>query len=64
MVTVVAAVYARAGEIEKAIDELEVALSVPNFVSIPWLKVDPLFDPLRDHPRFQALLDQELPQEL
>jgi len=59
VVTVVAAIYARAGELDKAIDELEVALSVPNFISIPWLRVDPLFDPLRDHPRFKALLESE-----
>jgi hypothetical protein len=64
VVTVVAAVYARAGEIEKAIDELEVALSVPNFLSIPWLRVDPLFDLLRDHPRFKALLEQERTPDL
>jgi hypothetical protein len=57
--TVVALVYARAGELDKAIDHLEVALSVPNFISIPWLRVDPLFDSLRDDPRFKALLASE-----
>ena len=62
MVTVVAVVYARAGQLDRAMDELELALSVPNFLSIPWVKVDPLFDPLREHPRFLALLEQETPQ--
>lgn len=64
MVTVVAITYARAGQLDKAMDELEFALSIPNFVSIPWIRVDPLFDPLREHPRFKALIAQESQPEL
>ena len=56
---VMAVVYAQAGEIENAIDELEVALSVPNFASPAWFRMDPLFDPLRGNPRFEELLTQE-----
>ncbi len=48
-------VYALAGEREKAIDRLEQLLAVPYFVSPGWLRVDPTFDPLRDHPRFERL---------
>ena len=59
MVMVMAIVYAQAGEQELAIDELETALSMPSDISIPWLRVDPLFDPLRDNPRFKALLESE-----
>ena len=55
---VMAYVYTKAGEYDRACDELETALSVPSLFSAKWLRVDPLFDPLRDHPRFQALLEK------
>ena len=48
--------YAAVGELEAAIDRLEYLVTIPNlFVSIPLLRLDPIWDPLRDHPRFQAL---------
>jgi tetratricopeptide (TPR) repeat protein len=46
------------GQPEKAIDELETLLSSPSWLSSNWLKLNPLFDPLRDHPRFQALIEK------
>lgn len=59
MVMVMAAVYAQAGEKEQAMDEIELALSIPSDFSIAWLRIDPLFDPLRDYPPFKALLAEE-----
>ena len=56
---VMATVYAHAGEPDKAIDELEVVLSIPGFISAPWVSIDPLFDPLRGNPRFMELLERE-----
>jgi len=45
------------GEQELAIEQLEYLLSIPNFiVSKPLLRIDPRWDQLRDHPRFQKLL--------
>lgn len=54
-----AEIYVRVGEYEAAIDQLEYLLSVPSVITIPLLRVDPLYDPLRDHPRFQTLLESE-----
>ena len=50
-----AEIYVMVGEYEAAIDQLDLLLSIPGHISVPWLKADPLYDPLRDHPRFQAL---------
>lgn len=51
-----ARIYAMVGEVDAAIDRLELLLSVPSDVSRGSLQVDPEFAPLRSHPRFQALL--------
>jgi hypothetical protein len=52
-----ALVYTLIGETDLAIQELEAALAVPSPVSAGELRLDPVFDPLRGDPRFQALLD-------
>jgi hypothetical protein len=44
------------GDYDAAIDELDYLLSIPSSVSVPQLQLHPMWDPLRDHPRFQALL--------
>ena len=44
------------GSGEAAIRQLEVLLSHPSFISVPLLRLDPRWDPLRKNPRFEALL--------
>jgi serine/threonine-protein kinase len=52
-------IYVMVGEYDKAIDQLEFLLSIPSRLSIPLLRLDPFWDPLRDHPRFKRLLEEE-----
>jgi tetratricopeptide (TPR) repeat protein len=51
-------IYLLTGEPDLALDQLEPLLRVPFYISPGWLRIDPTFDPLRKHPRFQRLLDQ------
>jgi len=55
---VMATIYTIVGEYENAIDELELLLSIPSWCSAEYLKVDPIYDPLKDIPRFKALLEK------
>jgi TolB-like protein/Tfp pilus assembly protein PilF len=52
-----AQIYAWTGETDQALQLLERSLSTPNGVTVPFLKLDPMWDPLRSDPRFQALID-------
>ncbi len=51
-----ALIYAMVGEQEAAIDQIEVLLSIPSRMSVPFLQLDPRWDPLRDHARFRKLV--------
>ncbi len=47
------------GHHDEAIDYFELMLSVPTSTTAAWLRINPLYDTLRSHPRFQALLEGE-----
>src|SRR5438128_1208266 len=49
-------IYVRTGEYDAALDQLEYLLSIPSPVSLPLLRVDPLYAPLRGTPRFERLV--------
>jgi TolB-like protein/tRNA A-37 threonylcarbamoyl transferase component Bud32/Tfp pilus assembly protein PilF len=49
-------IYVLLGEYDIAIDKLEYLLSIPCWISVPMLQLDPMWDPLRRHPKFQRLL--------
>jgi eukaryotic-like serine/threonine-protein kinase len=58
--TDLAYIYAWSGYHEEAIDKLELLLSIPApDIHINRLRLNPDWDPLRDHPRFQALIAEE-----
>jgi TolB-like protein/class 3 adenylate cyclase/cytochrome c-type biogenesis protein CcmH/NrfG len=54
----VAEVYCIVGEKGRAIEVLDGLLSRPSAVTVQGLKVNPIWDPLRNDPRFQALIDK------
>ena len=51
-----ARIYVMVGENEAAIGQLEYLMSIPIDLGIGALRLDPAWKPLRDHPRFQALI--------
>jgi len=52
-----AKIYVMVGEFDLAIDRLEFLLFIPGEISVPLLRLDPAWDPLRDHPRFKKLVE-------
>jgi TolB-like protein/Tfp pilus assembly protein PilF len=57
----VACVFAQLGEVERSIDSLEQSITT-GMGQKEWIDHDPDLDPLRDHPRFQQLV-QKLEEE-
>ena len=53
-----AVIYAWVGEHDEALRLIDHLLQVPSFMSVHVLKLDPAWDPLREDPRFQALIDK------
>ena len=53
-----AQIYAWTGESDQALQLLDRSLSTPNGITVPFLKLDPIWDPLRRNPSFQALIDR------
>jgi len=51
-----ARILAQAGEADAALDEIERLLAQRSWLSVHTLRLDPRWDPIREHPRFKALL--------
>ena len=56
-----AQIYAWTGEPEQALALIEHSLQTPAGITVPLLKLDAVWDPLRSDPRFQRLLAREPP---
>ena len=53
-----AVVYATLGEADSAVKQLRVLLSVPSWISVPLLRADPTWDPVRRDAGFRELVGQ------
>ncbi len=51
-----AEIYVRIGEFDAAMDLIELLLSIPTEFTVNMLRLDPIWDPLRELPRFKKLL--------
>ena len=52
-----ASTYRFLGEYDAALDMMEYELSIPARMSASLMRIDPSWDPVRDYPRFEALMD-------
>ena len=53
-----AQIYMFTGETDQALKLIEHSLNTPAGITAANLKIDPVWDPLRKDPRFQALIDK------
>jgi eukaryotic-like serine/threonine-protein kinase len=56
-----AQVHLLVGDHDAAFRQLSFALAIPGWLSPEWIRRDPLWDPVREHARFQALLAADPP---
>ena len=57
-----AEIYACTGELDEAFRLLDHLFAIPSNLTVPMLKLDPAWDPLRKDPRYQALIDKYTPK--
>ncbi len=57
-----AQIYTWTGEFNEAFRLLDHLLDVPNGLTVPMFKLEPMWDPLRKDPRYQALIDKYSPK--
>ena len=50
--------YAELGDVERAVEHLEMLLTVPSLVTVSTLEDRWTWEPIRDHPAFRALLER------
>jgi len=53
-------IYTVVGEYDEAVNQLEYLMSIEagEIASVSLLRMDPIWDPLRDHPRFKQLIEE------
>jgi TolB-like protein/Flp pilus assembly protein TadD len=53
-----AEIYVRVGDYDDAIEQIDYLLSIPAYISVSSLRNMPLWNPLRDNAKFQAVLEK------
>jgi hypothetical protein len=51
-------VYILLGDYDRAFDLLEQLLSIPSEMNLNIIRLDPDYKPLREHPRYAALVEK------
>jgi len=51
-----ARIYTQVGEYDRALEQIDRLLSIPNWVTAAWIDLAPSYDPLRQHPRYSQVL--------
>ena len=51
-------IYILLGDYDRALDQLEQLLSIPSGMNLNLIRLDPDYQPLREHPRFQGLVEK------
>jgi len=51
-----ARIYTMVGEYDQALEQIDRFLSLPNWTTAEWIDIDPRYDALRRHPRYQEVL--------
>ncbi|HYR22653.1 MAG TPA: adenylate/guanylate cyclase domain-containing protein [Chthoniobacterales bacterium] len=62
MIKYLALTYAWTGKKDAAFSELSDAVKIPGYLSYGELKLDPMWDPIRDDPRFQKIVASLAPK--
>jgi hypothetical protein len=57
-----AIIYAWTGHKDQAIDRLDEVAKLPNDIAYGHLRLNPLWDPLRGDPRFEAIITSLAPK--
>jgi serine/threonine-protein kinase len=52
----VARIFIQAGQLDRALELIEPLVTKPGDVTPGWLRIDPIFQPLRGNPRFEKLI--------
>jgi hypothetical protein len=56
MILALAQIYTMVGDLDSAIPLLKYSLTTPGGITVPLLKLDPAWDPLRKDPRFEKIV--------
>jgi tetratricopeptide (TPR) repeat protein len=62
LVQYLALIYAWTGERDLAFEQLEIAAKLPGYLSYGALRLDPLWDPIRQDPRFEKIVASLAPK--